>query len=87
MSEMTDPVADRLRPGTPAERKVTNTQLTAIGAGAAGGAATILYLVGCLKGHQFYPPDDALSLFWAGLFAPAAKVIYERFNRWVGVQQ
>ena len=28
-------------------------------------AATILWALGCLKGHQFYMPDDALVLQWA----------------------
>ena len=83
MAEGTDGAAGRQ--GSPADRKTTTGQVTLIGASAAGGAATILYIVGCLKGHQFYPPDDALALFWAGLLAPAAKVLYEKFNKWAGV--
>lgn len=68
-------------------RKSTLSETTAKGLGAAGGAATVFYLLGCLKGGQLYYPDDALVYFWLGLLAPAAHVLYRRFNRWAGVEE
>lgn len=66
-------------------RKMTGAQAMALGTGGAGGAATLLWALGCIKGHQFYMPDDALALFWASLLAPSALAFMRKYNHWAGV--
>jgi hypothetical protein len=63
MSEVTP---DRRAP------KPTTVATTAgVSLGAATLASTVLYIVGCAKGHQLYTPDDALLLAWCAGLIPA----------------
>lgn len=82
MSDQTTKPADQRRSS---DGKVPLGTKIAIGTGTTGGAATLLYLMGCLKGHQFYVPDDALALFWAGCLAPVAQELLQRLYRLAGV--
>lgn len=75
------------RPGSPADRKTTLSQAQAMTTGPTMAAATVLWIMGCLKGHQLYEPDDALVLWWLSLLAPTALVLYRKFNHWTGADQ
>lgn len=65
--------------------KMTKTQTTAALSGVAMGTATVLYLLGCLKGHQFYQPDDALVLSWCAFLGPVAQFLWEKFQHRIGM--
>lgn len=84
MSDMKDVDADLARPGSPADRKTRASTTAVVGFGAAGLASTILWGFGCLKGHQFYTPDDALVLTWAACLAPILHALYMKLYRLVG---
>lgn len=73
------------RQGSPADRKMTGTAVATASGGAAVLAATILWALGCLKGHQFYMPDDALVLGWAAGIAPTLYAIKIKLDQKFGL--
>lgn len=73
------------RTGSPSDRKMTAATVATTSGGAAVLAATILWALGCLKGHQFYMPDDALVLGWAAGLAPTLYAIKMKFDQKFGL--
>lgn len=80
MSDQTPP-----RTGTAADRKISASTVTGASTGAAGLASTILWVLGCIKGHQYYQPDDALVLYWAALMVPTLYALKLKWDRYIGV--
>ena len=73
------------RPGSPADRKITASTVATASGGAAMLAATILWALGCIKGHQFYMPDDALVLGWSAAIAPTLYAIKVKLDQKFGL--
>ena len=73
------------RPGSPADRKMSAATVGVASGGSAMLAATILWALGCLKGHQFYMPDDALVLGWAAAIAPTLYALKMKWDKKLGI--
>ena len=69
-------------------RAVSGAAAVSAGTGACGAAvvaASILWALGCLKGHQFYMPDDALVLGWSAGIAPTLYAVKLKLDHKFGI--
>lgn len=73
------------RPGSPSDRKMAAATVATASGGAAVLAASILWALGCLKGHQFYMPDDALVLGWSAGIAPTLYAVKLKLDQKFGI--
>ena len=80
MAETTTPGANRRAQ----DGKFTPSQTAVVTTTGAMGTAWVLWLIGCIKGHQVYWPDDALILGTAAQVFPLAQFFWAKFERRIG---
>jgi len=68
-------------------RKISPDQAVARTGLAGGLSLSILWALGCIKGNQFYMPDDALVLLWATWMSPLALAAYRKLAKAIGVEE
>lgn len=64
--------------------KITAAQTAVVTTTGGLGVSWFLWGYGCLKGHQWFWPDDALMITTAGMLAPMAQFFWAKFERKIG---